>query len=101
MLAASVEPQLVITLDDLYVEVKAVGGTRDLVTEEFGQLTIKATGKREIGLMLEGRPVSRKLPYTVKVPPGKYEIRTIETGKALSERRVEVKSGMNPDLVLH
>jgi len=97
---AVVEAPQVITLDDLYVEVKAVAGTRDLVTEEFGQITIKATSKKEIGLMLEGRAVSRKLPYTAKLPPGRYEIRTIEAGKARSERRVEVKSGLNPDLVL-
>ena len=97
---AAVETQQVITLDDLYIDVKAVAGTRDLVTEEFGELTIKATSKKEIGLMLEGRAVSRKLPYTVKLPPGKYEIRTFEAGKARSERRVEVKSGLNPDLVL-
>jgi tetratricopeptide (TPR) repeat protein len=97
---AAVEQQQVITLDDLYVDVKAVGGTRDLVTEEFGQITIRSFGKKEIGLMLEGRPVTRKLPYTAKLPPGKYEIRTMEAGKSRSERRVEVKSGNNPDLVL-
>jgi tetratricopeptide (TPR) repeat protein len=97
---AQTQPEPVITLDDLYVDVKAVAGTRDLVTEEFGQITIRANSKKEIGLVLEGRPVSRKLPYTMKVPPGRYEIRTIEAGKARSERRVDVKSGVNPDLVL-
>ena len=88
-----------ITLDDLYVDVKAVGGSRDLVTEEFGSLTIRSS-KKDMGVMVDGRAVSRKLPYTVKLPPGKYDIRTIGAGKQLAERRIEVKSGVSANLDL-
>lgn len=96
--AQAEEPR--ITLDDLYVDVKAIAGTRDFVTEEFGQLTIRSAAKG-MGLMVDGKAVSRKLPFTVKLPPGKYELRMIEGGKPRGERRVEVKSGINTDLDLH
>ncbi len=91
------EPQ--ITLDDLYVEVKSVAGSRDLVTEEFGELTVRST-KKGMGVMLEGKAVSRQLPYTLKLPAGEYELRTMASGRKLTERRIKIKSGVTSELDL-
>lgn len=88
-----------ITLDDLYAEVKSVAGARDLVTEEFGELTV-SSARPAMGLKVEGKAVSRKLPFTAKLPPGEYEIRTVDAGRKVSERRVRVKSGEATALVL-
>jgi tetratricopeptide (TPR) repeat protein len=88
-----------ITLDDLYVEVKSVVGSRDMVSEEFGELTVRST-KKGMGVMLDGKAVSRQVPYTLKLPPGEYELRTIESGRKLSERRIKIKSGATTQLDL-
>ena len=88
-----------ITLDDLYVDVKSVAGARDLVTEELGELTIRSA-RPGMGVKLEGRAVSRKLPFNTKLPPGEYEIRIVDSGKKVSERRVRVKSGAVTELEL-
>ncbi len=91
------EPRL--TLDDLYVEVKAVAGSRDLISEDPGQLTVRSA-KKGMGVMLEGKAVSRQLPFTLKLPPGEYELRTIEAGKKLSERRIRIKANTTTELDL-
>lgn len=88
-----------ITLDDLYIDVKSVAGTRDLVSEEVGELTVRSP-KKGMGVMLEGRPVSRQTPFTMKLPPGEYELRTIEGGKKMSERRIKVKPNATTELEL-
>ena len=91
------EPRL--TLDDLYVEVKAVAGSRDLISEDPGQLTVRSA-KKGMGVMLEGKAVSRQLPFTLKLPPGEYELRTIEAGRKLSERRIRIKANTITELDL-
>ena len=95
--SVSGEPR--ITLDDLYVDVTAVAGSRDLVTEEFGELTVRSS-RKGMGVMLEGKAVSRQVPYTLKLPAGEYELRTVESGKKLSERRIRIKSGATAELDL-
>ena len=97
--AAVANEQARITLDDLYVEVKSVAGSRDLISEEFGELTVRSS-KKGMAVVLEGKAVSRQLPYTLKLPPGEYELRTIEGGRKLSERRVRVKAGATTELEL-
>lgn len=94
---AADEPR--ITLDDLYVDVKAVAGARDLVSEEVGELTIRSS-RAGMGVIVEGKAVARKLPYTAKLPPGEYEIRTIDAGKKVYERRVRIQANAITELDL-
>jgi len=88
-----------ITLEDLHVEVKSLSATRDLMTEEFGEIEFRS-GRQQMPVLVDGKAVTRSLPYTLKIPPGKYEIKTIEAGKTLVERQVEVKSGAKVELIL-
>ena len=81
------------------MEVKSVAGSRDLISEEFGELTVRSS-KKGMAVILEGKAVSRQLPYTLKLPPGEYELRTIEGGRKLYERRVRVKAGATTELEL-
>jgi tetratricopeptide (TPR) repeat protein len=95
--AAPDEPR--ITLDDLYVEVKSVAGSRDLVSEEMGELTVRSK-KKGMGVMLEGKPVSRQTPFTMKLPAGEYDLRTVEAGKKMGERRIKIKPNATTELDL-
>jgi uncharacterized caspase-like protein len=83
-----------VTLDTLLMHVKFVAGSRDLVREEFGELRLTAAEKQNIAVVLNGKPVAQKLPFTATVPAGKYEIRVVEKGNALSMKEVEVRAGM-------
>ena len=88
-----------ITLDDFYIDVHMVADSRDLVSDELGELTVQSK-RKEIALALNGKAVSRQLPYTLKLPPGEYELRTIDRGKRVAERRVRVKANAATVLVL-
>jgi hypothetical protein len=95
--AAAEEPR--ITLDDLYVEVKSVAGARDLISEEFGELTVRSA-KKGLGVMLDGKAVARQLPYTLRLPAGEYELRLMEAGRKTQERRVRIRANTTTDLDL-
>lgn len=94
---AADEPR--ITLDDLYVEVKSIAGARDLISEEFGELTVRST-KKGLGVMLDGKAVARQLPYTLRLPAGEYELRLMEAGRKTQERRVRIRANVTADLDL-
>jgi hypothetical protein len=83
----------------LHVEVKSLVASRDLITEEFGEVVLMAE-KPGLTVLLDGKPVTRSLPFTMKLPAGKYEIRSVETGKTLLERQIEVRAGQTIQLML-
>jgi len=61
------------------------------LTQEFGTVEFKGL-QGETPIVYDGRPVSSSVPGLVKVPVGKYEIRTIQEGKILTRQDVEVTS---------
>lgn len=87
-----------ITLDSFHVEVQSVAGGRDLVREEFGELQISST-QANAAVMLDGKSVAKQLPYTLRVPAGKYEIRTVDHGRTMNSKQVEVAPGRVVDVV--
>jgi len=86
-------------LEHLHVEVKSLVASRDLVTEDYGEVLI-GSDKPDMGVVFDGKPLTRSLPFTLKVPAGKYVIRSVEAGKTLLEREVEVKPGASVRLML-
>jgi hypothetical protein len=66
--------------------------SRDLVSEEFGEVQFQSINP-QMAVVLDGHPVTRTLPYKMKLPAGKYGIRWVEAGAVIEERQVEVKVG--------
>ena len=61
------------------------------MVQEFGTVEFKGSRAR-LRSCYDGRQVAPQVPATVKVPVGKYEIRTMQDGKILSRQDVEVTS---------
>jgi uncharacterized caspase-like protein len=96
--AAGVEEESV-SLDAFHVDVHGLaGGTRDLISEEFGDLTLRSDQPAPV--TLNGKTVARKFPYTMKVPAGKYVVSTMDHGKVLTSREVTVPPGSFQEVVL-
>lgn len=86
-------------LEAMHVHVASLAGARDLVNEELGELVIRGT-QSTLPVVLNGRTVSRALPYRVKVPGGKYIVRTMDGSKIASSYEVEVKPGSVAEVTL-
>ncbi|MEO8593407.1 MAG: caspase family protein [Candidatus Solibacter sp.] len=80
-----------------HVELVPTGEGRDLkirrvenaAPQEFGTLEFKGT-EGETPIVYDGKPVAHSVPAQVKVPVGKYEIRTVQDGKILTRQDVDV-----------
>ena len=72
------------------VDVKA-GGSELAVAlqQEFGVVEFQGS-QGEVPVVLDGKQVAPQVPATVRVPVGKYEIRTMQEGKILNRQDVEV-----------
>ena len=72
------------------VDVKA-GGTELSITleHEFGMVEFQGT-QGGTPVVFDGKEVAAQVPATVRVPVGKYEIRTMQEGKILNRQDVEV-----------
>ncbi len=88
-----------VSLADLHVSVESIAGSRDLSVEDFGEINI-VSDKPALAVVLDGRLKAKTLPYNLKVPAGKYAVKTIEAGRTLFEQQVEVKPGALVNLVL-
>jgi tetratricopeptide (TPR) repeat protein len=86
-----------ISLANFHVEIRSLSATRDLIREEFGELRMKSALPNTT-VLLDGRPITRQLPYTMKVPAGKYVIRTVDSGQTLGSQEIEVKAGVALEL---
>ncbi len=74
------------------VEVKPGGSELALVLQaEFGFVEFQGS-LGETPIVFDGRQVAPQVPATVRVPVGKYEIRTMQDGKILNRQDVEVTS---------
>src|ERR1035437_4410049 len=72
------------------VDVKA-GGSELAVSlqQEFGVVEFQGS-QGDVPVVLDGKQVAPQVPATVRVPVGKYEIRTMQEGKILNRQDVEV-----------
>jgi hypothetical protein len=79
-------------LESRTIDVKP--GAPDLavvLSQEFG--TVEFQGSQgQTPIMFDGRQVAPTVPAMVKVPTGKYEIRTMQDGNILTRQEVEVTS---------
>src|ERR1035441_2329005 len=72
------------------VDVKA-GGSELAVAlqQEFGVVEFQGS-QGDVPVVFDGKQVAPQVPATVRVPVGKYEIRTMQEGKILNRQDVEV-----------
>jgi hypothetical protein len=74
------------------VEVKAGGSELAIMLEaEFGFVEFKGN-QGDTPIVYDGQQVAPQVPATVRLPVGKYEIRTMQDGKILSRQDVDVTS---------
>ena len=72
------------------VDVKPGGSELAVVLEqEFGFVEFKGS-QGETPIVYDGHQVAPQVPATVRVPVGKYEIRTMQDGKIVNRQDVEV-----------
>jgi tetratricopeptide (TPR) repeat protein len=78
-----------------HVEVVPSGDKRDLKivkvggAQEFGVVEFKGSDG-DTPIVFDGKQVAPQVPATVRVPAGKYEIRTMQDGKILTRLDVDV-----------
>jgi hypothetical protein len=72
------------------VEVKSPGSELAVALEqEFGVVEFKGP-EGDTPIVYGGKQLAPQVPATVRVPVGKYEIRTMQDGKILNREDVEV-----------
>jgi hypothetical protein len=72
------------------VDVKASGSELAVsLQQEFGVVEFQGP-QGEVPVVFDGKQVAPQVPATVRVPVGKYEIRTMQEGKIVSRQDVEV-----------
>ena len=77
-------------MENRAVDVKPGGSELAVVLEqEFGFVEFKGS-QGETPIVYDGRQVAPQVPATVRVPVGKYEIRTMQDGKIVNRQDVEV-----------
>jgi uncharacterized caspase-like protein len=82
-------------LVDVRAETAAAG--RDLMIEGYGELAF-VSELPSVTVMVNGRPVTRKLPHTLRLPAGNYEVRVLLSGDVLNERKVQIGSAQRVEL---
>jgi hypothetical protein len=80
------------------VDVASAGETLHVAMErEFGVVAL-TSDRQDAAVLLDGKPVSSALPAKLKIPAGKYEIRTVQEGKTLTSREIDVRAGTTVEL---
>ncbi len=72
---------------------------RDLRVEEQGEIVL-ASDRQEVIVLVEGKPVARNLPYTIRIPAGTYDVRVLSASQVLVERQVSVRAGQKVELTI-
>ena len=97
---AMTAPDAPLSPDAIQIDIKSAASTgRDLVVEGFGELAL-VSESGEAGILLDGKQVARRLPYTVRLAPGSYDVRVQSAGQTTAERQVVIKPGQKVELVL-
>ena len=74
------------------VDVKAAGSELAVaLQQEFGVVEFQGS-QGDTPVVFDGRQVASQVPATVRVPVGKYEIRTMQEGKIVNRQDVEVSA---------
>jgi tetratricopeptide (TPR) repeat protein len=72
------------------VDVKAAGGELAVaLQQEFGVVEFQGS-QGETPIVFDGKQVAPQVPATVRVPAGRYEIRTMQEGKIVNRQDLEV-----------
>jgi len=74
-------------------------GGRDLKVEDPGELAITSQ-REEVTILVEGKPVARKLPFFAKLAAGVYDLRILSGNKVLAERQVVIRAGQRAEVVV-
>ena len=70
---------------------------RDLKVEAPGELVL-VSERPEVSILVEGKPVARKLPYAARLAAGTYDIRVLSGAEVLVERQVVVRAGQKVEM---
>lgn len=83
------------------VEIRSANpaASRDLMVEGFGEIAF-VSELEQVAILVNGQPVTRKLPFTVRLAAGTYEVKVLSSGNILTERQVEVIQGKRSELVI-
>ncbi|MFB3825529.1 MAG: caspase family protein [Bryobacteraceae bacterium] len=85
-----------VSMDGFRTELRRIGpewvekGVHIVLTQDFGFVYL-AGPQENVTVLLDGIPIARQIPARLQVPAGAYQVRTVEQGKAVKERQVEVK----------
>jgi hypothetical protein len=97
--AAAANDQAKIASDVFHVEVDPAGDSRDLAIRKLSDASQSRTGslilfgaRAEAHVISGGSTAAEQLPATLKLAPGKYEIRTVEKSQVLWSQSVEVEA---------
>jgi tetratricopeptide (TPR) repeat protein len=71
---------------------------RDLFFGSPGELAFTSSRQQSVVLFINGQPVAQKLPFSIRLRPGQYEIRLVGAGQVLTERQVRLQSGQRTEL---
>ena len=72
---------------------------RDLIVEGFGEIAFTAE-RPDVGVVLNGTPIARKLPYLARVAAGKYTIKVMVSGQVSAEQQIEVRQGQRVEMAV-
>jgi hypothetical protein len=76
--------------EDRKVDVKPAGSELAVtLQQEFGVVEFQGS-QGDTPIVFDGKQVAPQMPATVRVPVGKYEIRTMNEGKIVSRQDLEV-----------
>ena len=98
-LAALSEAELKVAQAFLHVEIVPSQDTRDIGIRRIGGTNGAAAASGFVQLdgpqaqtlvLMDGRPLAHQVPARLSLPPGKYEIRTVEGANILSRESIEI-----------
>ncbi len=97
---AETTPETPLSANAIHVDIKSSSSAgRDLVVEGYGELAL-VSESGEAGVLLDGKQIAQKLPYTVRLAPGNYDVRIQSTGQTIAERQVLIRPGQTVELVV-
>lgn len=86
--------------DPLRVEIRQnlTETTRDLFLGKPGELVFTSSQQREVIVLINGQPLAQRLPFSIQLRPGQYEIRLVGSGNVLTQREVRLQPGQRTQL---
>lgn len=72
---------------------------RDLKVEQLGEVVF-VSERPEVSILVDGKPMARKLPYAARLSAGSYDIRVLAGDQVLVQRQVVVQAGQKVEMVI-